>query len=226
MQVNDYSVMSLVSQSDLVTKIILLVLFCMSVVCWALFFYKMILLNLKRKQLQHVSALVKEIKRVDEVRALAVIHAQTFPGYIITKILLLLQSIMNNNQEKAGLTERDSFLLQQGVDQILEAVIADEDSYLSVFSSCAAVSPLLGLFGTVWGLVHAFLRISQKQQADIATVAPGVAEALITTLAGLMVAIPSLMMFHYLHSKLRKLHMHIYSLADTVVWLINTMFIG
>ena len=72
-----------------------------------------------------------------------------------------------------------------------------------MLSVSAAVSPLLGLFGTVWGLVHAFVRIGELQTADIATVAPGIAEALITTLAGLMVAIPALVMYHYVANKIR-----------------------
>lgn len=218
-----YSVINLITQSDTVTKIVLLILLGMSIVCWALFFYKLILLNIKKKQLRHVVALVKKSKTVDEVRSLAVIHAPTFPGYIITKIMLLLQGILQSNRERSLLNEKDTFLLQQGVEQVLEGMTADEDSYLSVFVTCAAVSPLLGLFGTVWGLVHAFLRISQKQQADIATVAPGLAEALVTTLAGLIVAIPALIMFHYLHAKLRTLQTGMYTLADTIVWLINTV---
>jgi biopolymer transport protein TolQ len=78
----------------------------------------------------------------------------------------------------------------------------------------AGVSPLLGLFGTVWGLIHAFVRISEKQSADIATVAPGIAEALITTLAGLMIAIPSLMMFSYLTTQLKSIEHRLIGVAD------------
>ena len=78
-----------------------------------------------------------------------------------------------------------------------------EESYLPFLFTSASVSPLLGLFGTVWGLVHAFIRISEKQSADITTVAPGIAEALITTLAGLLVAVPALVMYHYLIAQIR-----------------------
>ena len=77
-------------------------------------------------------------------------------------------------------------------------MILHDEAYVPILSSCAAVAPLLGLFGTVWGLIHAFLQISQTQVADLATVAPGISEALITTLAGLMVAIPALIMYNYL----------------------------
>lgn len=219
----NYSMFDLILQSDLMTKLVLFVLLCMSVLCWALFFYKLILLNIKKRQLYEIGTLVKRAKTVDEIRALAVMHAPTFPGYIIAKILVLLKMLLS--KEQMILSDRESVLLQQGVDQLVEEVISDEESYLSLFSSCAAVSPLLGLFGTVWGLVHAFLRISEKQQADIATVAPGLAEALITTLAGLLVAIPSLIMFHYLNNELKKLQSQVYTLADGNMWLINTMLV-
>ncbi len=76
---------------------------------------------------------------------------------------------------------------------------------------------MLGLFGTVWGLVHAFVSISQKQSADIATVAPGIAEALITTLAGLMVAIPALVMFVYLNTMVKDIEQKSMNLADRFI---------
>ncbi len=225
MEIFTHSIFGLITQSDLVTKLILLFLLAMSITCWALFFYKVILLNIKKRQLHHVAALVKKSSSIDEIRSLAASHASTFPGYCIIKILVLLKVLLETKESRTTLTDRDALLLQQGTDQIVENMLADEESYLSLFSSCAAVSPLLGLFGTVWGLIHAFLRISEKQQADITTVAPGIAEALITTLAGLLVAIPALLMFNYLTTQLRTVQSHLYSLVDNVLWLTTMTFV-
>ena len=85
---------------------------------------------------------------------------------------------------------------------------------MPILYSCAGVATLIGLFGTVWGLVHAFIRIGEKQAADIATVAPGIAEALITTLGGLMVAIPAYVMFHFLSVRVRALESHYHTFVD------------
>ena len=63
---------------------------------------------------------------------------------------------------------------------------------MGILATAAGVSPLLGLLGTVWGIIYAFINIGQQGSASIDTVAPGVAEALITTLVGLSVAIPAL----------------------------------
>ena len=86
--------------------------------------------------------------------------------------------------------------MQRYLAQTVDVVMAHEESYVSLLATSAAIAPLLGLFGTVWGLVHAFMSIHELQSADIATVAPGIAEALITTLVGLMLAIPALVMFN------------------------------
>ncbi|MCE5251197.1 MotA/TolQ/ExbB proton channel family protein [bacterium] len=64
--------------------------------------------------------------------------------------------------------------------------------WMAVLATTANISPLLGLLGTVWGIMGSFLNISQSGNATIATVAPGIAEALMTTIAGLCVAIPAM----------------------------------
>jgi biopolymer transport protein TolQ len=102
-------------------------------------------------------------------------------------------------------------------------MLLHNEEYLAVLSSSAAVAPLLGLFGTVWGLIHAFIRISETQVADIATIAPGIAEALITTLAGLLVAIPALVMFNYLHTKTRALEQQLITLADRITFIFQQL---
>ena len=97
-----------------------------------------------------------------------------------------------------------------------------EELFLPVLSTSAVVSPLLGLFGTVWGLVHAFMGIAQQRSADIAAVAPGIAEALITTLGGLIVAIPALIMFNYVQTRQRMFEFQLVSLADRFSAIIKT----
>jgi biopolymer transport protein TolQ len=115
-------------------------------------------------------------------------------------------------------------LVNQQIDQSLDELVHEEESYLPLVSTSAGVSTLLGLFGTIWGLIHAFIRISQMQSADIATVAPGIAEALITTLAGLMVAIPSTVMYNVLVVQVRKLEHKYLMLADKITMLFEPLF--
>jgi len=70
------------------------------------------------------------------------------------------------------------------------------ESRLSMLGSVGSVSPYVGLFGTVWGIMHAFTGLSNMQQVTLATVAPGIAEALVATAIGLFAAIPAVLAYN------------------------------
>jgi biopolymer transport protein TolQ len=70
------------------------------------------------------------------------------------------------------------------------------ESNLSFLASVASVSPYVGLFGTVWGIMHAFTGLASLQQVTLATVAPGIAEALVATAIGLFAAIPAVVAYN------------------------------
>ncbi|MEO5761015.1 MAG: MotA/TolQ/ExbB proton channel family protein [Vicinamibacteria bacterium] len=76
---------------------------------------------------------------------------------------------------------------------------------LSFLASTASVSPFIGLFGTVWGIMNAFGEIGRQGSASLAIVAPGISEALITTAAGLFAAIPAALFFNYFSDRVRAL---------------------
>src|SRR5437764_706361 len=70
------------------------------------------------------------------------------------------------------------------------------EQHLSFLASVGSVSPYIGLFGTVWGIMHAFIGLSNLQQVTLATVAPGIAEALVATAIGLFAAIPAVIAYN------------------------------
>jgi biopolymer transport protein TolQ len=76
---------------------------------------------------------------------------------------------------------------------------------LSFLASTASVSPFIGLFGTVWGIMNAFGEIGSQGSANLAIVAPGISEALITTAAGLFAAIPAALFFNHFSDRLKAL---------------------
>jgi len=88
------------------------------------------------------------------------------------------------------------------------------ERFLGFLATTAGVSPFIGLLGTVWGILNVFLQVSLQGTASIGTVAPGVAEALITTVAGLVVAIPALVAYNFFSSQLRILSIE----TDNFVW--------
>ena len=95
--------------------------------------------------------------------------------------------------------------------------LAKFDQRLPVLATTGSVCPFLGLFGTVWGVMTAFLDISTQGSTNIVVVAPGIAEALITTIAGLAVAIPAMVGYNYFVQRSRTLGLELEDLATAVL---------
>jgi biopolymer transport protein TolQ len=215
------SLWQLVYQSDTVSKIVLLILLVMSIACWAVFLGKLAMLRIKEQQFKKNNKKAQTAKSVTDLVDIATHSRNTTAGYFISKNLTFLKEIVSSVGQKINSYEWES--LERNIDNNIEAMISQNEEYLPILSSSAAVAPLLGLFGTVWGLIHAFIRISETQVADIATIAPGIAEALITTLAGLLVAIPALIMYNYLHTKTRALEQQLIILADRITFIFQQL---
>ena len=90
-----------------------------------------------------------------------------------------------------------------------------------VLSTTTTVSPFLGLLGTCWGIMIAFVNIGAQGSANLSVVAPGIAEALIATIAGLGTAIPALVFYNMLTNRVRALENEMESFAITVVDLLE-----
>ena len=212
----------LIHQSDWMSKFVLLILLFLSIACWAILLYKIIVWRIRKKQIKNALTFLKSAKDLDDVFYTASKFTNTLPGYLLTKKLSFLKTLLLHEKDgKQELDEREWELLQGRINQLLDSVVIQEEAYLPILSVSGQIGPLLGLFGTIWGLVHAFVDISQRQSADIAVVAPGIAEALITTLFGLIVAIPALIMFYYLSLKLREIDQQVSNLAGRFMWLVQ-----
>jgi biopolymer transport protein TolQ len=208
----------LIAQSDAISKSILLLLLCMSVACWAIFIGKLALFCTKERHFKDINRKTLKAKKITDLAEIATIAHKTTPGYFITKNIAFIKELQQGSPLD-GIKPLDWELFERNIDNTIEATLIHNEEYISFLSMCAAVGPLLGLFGTIWGLIHSFMRISESQVADIATIAPGIAEALIVTIAGLVVAIPALIMFNYLHLKARKLEHETIALADRITFI-------
>lgn len=215
----------LIMQSDIMSKGVLLLLLALSIISWSLFIYKWIILRRKRNDLIMVAQQLEKVTTFQDLLSLSFRMNDSFGGKFITKLLSYLKAILETAKlnGRTALTHEERELLREQAYQLADDIMAQEEVHLPFLSATAAVAPLLGLFGTVWGLVHAFISISQKQSADIATVAPGIAEALITTLAGLVVAIPALVMFVFLNNYVKNIDQRLINLADRVIMTANRL---
>ncbi len=98
----------------------------------------------------------------------------------------------------------DRQYLEKVVQYIVQGQINQQESYLPFLATTGNITPFIGLFGTVVGVINAFQEIGTQGSASIAVVAPGVAEALVATAAGLFAAIPAVVAYNYFLTKIRK----------------------
>jgi biopolymer transport protein TolQ len=94
--------------------------------------------------------------------------------------------------------------LEKVVQYIIHGQISQQESYLPFLATTGNITPFIGLFGTVIGIMNAFREIGEQGSSSIAAVAPGVAEALVATAAGLFAAIPAVIAYNYFLTKIRK----------------------
>ncbi len=214
----------IISTTDFITKCVLVFLLGMSIICWALTIYKYLLFKLKMAQLRQAHTLLTNVKNLEDFLARAASIQSTFAGEVISYFLADFKTLLKMYETNhTPLQDKDWYLLQSNINQRLDDALQQEEALLPFLSTSAQVAPLIGLFGTVWGLIHAFMGIAQQKSADIAAVAPGIAEALITTLGGLVVAIPALIMFHYLQGRMRVIEHMLASLADKCLWIMRSV---
>jgi biopolymer transport protein TolQ len=201
----------LIQQTDITSKIVLLILLGMSISCWAVFFYKLIIIKNKKNIFNELYHFLKQHPSEDQLQTFITHNLHTDAGAFLTHLM--------KAKQWEGIALDYPRLMSHAHDYI-DSCMAHEESAFSVLSVSASVAPLLGLFGTVWGLIHSFVGISEQQSADIATIAPGIAEALITTLAGLIVAIPAVVMIGYLYTCLSHLEQKCMQVARQIVMIL------
>ncbi len=216
----------LIIKADWMTKLILFSLFSLSVICLAIIIFKYLTLK-KEKRL--TSQLLQKLKTIYTVRDLVEISKQfrhSIAGKLLIQNLHELKTIVEKKEKiNQKITIQNIDHLETLTDQSIDKLLMDAEVYLPVLGTSAAVSPFVGLFGTVWGLIHCFVSISQEKSVEISVLAPGIAEALTTTLAGLTVAIPAMIAFHYFSNDLRKLEHQMGHLSDIFFGIIKQSFI-
>ena len=93
--------------------------------------------------------------------------------------------------------------IQRALDRARTTAITEMESRVPLLGTTASAAPFIGLFGTVWGIMNSFRNIGAKGAANLATVAPGIAEALVATAIGLMAAIPAVMAYNFFSRRIR-----------------------
>lgn len=195
------SVPSLVFQSGVFAKFILLILFVISVISWAVVYDRTRLFMKLRKGGQRLQA---EIASKGLAIPMETIK-QCLPS-VEGALLLETQRFLRDRQHLSSAVSSVSVLdrMKDLLERRAVAEVSEMEKNLIFLATTAGVSPFLGLLGTVWGIAGSFLSMGTHGTASIDVVGPGIAEALITTVAGLGAAIPALVGYNLLLRYVRR----------------------
>ncbi len=179
-------------------QVVLGLLVLMSLWSWTIIFTKVILYKRTRRQVTQGYTLFNDAEDLS-----GGLQAVSRDGNTALSRVGLLAVGEFRKLEKADIErDRKRMLVKDTLRRVLRQGVNEEmkslSSSLSFLATCANAAPFIGLFGTVWGIMNAFHSIGLSQSAALATVAPGISEALVTTAIGLVVAIPATIAYNYL----------------------------
>ena len=191
----DFSMWALFARATLTVKFVMIILIGSSVWSWSIFLQKVITYRAARREAQ-------------------IFEREFWSGNPLDELFEDIGDDPSGQSQRifaAGMTEwrrshrTDGKLIpgaQARIDRSMDVAIAKEteslQSGLQILATVGAITPFIGLFGTVWGIMHAFIEIAAQQNTNLAVVAPGIAEALLATGLGLLAAIPAVIFYNKL----------------------------
>jgi biopolymer transport protein TolQ len=191
----DLSIFQLVLNASLVVQAVMLLLLVVSIASWAAIFRKLFSLGKVKKLNEDFEREFWSGTSLNDLFATATKNAST--GGPMERIFA---SGMREYQKLRERRITDASSLMDGARRAMRASYQREmdvvETHLSFLASVGSVSPYVGLFGTVWGIMHAFNGLAALAQVTLATVAPGIAEALVATAIGLFAAIPAVVAYN------------------------------
>ncbi len=200
--VTDLGLWETVTHSGPIGFAALLLLVIFSVVSWAIIFYKAVVLRRAAGQTERFLTKFWEAKRLDQMYQ----ESDRFQHSPITQVFRSGYIELARLKKRSG----DEETLGGGIENVERALRRSQNAELTTLESLTSflatvgsTAPFIGLFGTVWGIMKAFRDIGRMGSANLATVAPGISEALIATAAGLAAAIPAVIAFNFFLSRIR-----------------------
>lgn len=188
-------VLDLISQTGPVARIVLIILLSFSIISWAIIFYKLRILSKAKKQSYDFLSYFRKSRKFSDIN----FSSDRFKFSPLASIFRAGYNEINfqiSHQEQ-GKNSLNLESLQRVLLRISNKEIERLENFMGFLATTGSVTPFIGLFGTVWGIMDSFREIGMRGSASLATVAPGIAEALITTAAGLFTAIPAVIFYNH-----------------------------
>lgn len=189
-------------------KLVLLTLLILSVVSWAIIFYKVKLIRTIEKESDEFSNLFWNSGNFSDISTQSKRYASTPLARLFESVNTEFQGLSDDESVQTSSdffpTELDRFKRVLEKTSVVEK--ARMEANLPFLATTGNTAPFIGLFGTVWGIMASFRSIGITGVANLAVVAPGISEALIATAVGLFAAIPAVVGYNYLLSKMERIY--------------------
>ncbi|HLI66019.1 MAG TPA: protein TolQ [Caulobacteraceae bacterium] len=207
-----FSIIAVFLRADIVVKVVLLGLFAASLWSWTVIIDKLVRFAALNRQADRFEREVASGRSLEDVAQ----DAGPDPRQALPRMLQAALRDWREGAKSGG--ETATALLLQRIDRALDSIIAREgarvEDGLGSLAIVATSSPFIGLFGTVWGIMHAFQAIALEKNTNLAVVAPSIAEALFATAVGLAAAIPAYIAYNKFSTDAGKFTSRLEGFAD------------
>jgi biopolymer transport protein TolQ len=197
-------VWQLFANTGLVARIVLGLLLIFSVFSWAIIFHKQRSFKAARRDSREFLKIFRQSKKLSDIRA----SCRTLKASPLVEVFLAgyreieNQAVVGENPGKPRIRSLDS--VHRALQIAASAELTRMEQWLSWLATTGSVTPFIGLFGTVWGIIDAFRGLGSAGTASLRSVAPGISEALVTTAAGLFAAIPAVVAYNQFVQRLKE----------------------
>lgn len=189
---NLLSPLSLYNHADIVVKTVILLLLFSSLLSWGVWLAKMLEIRTRKVHLQRSLKVLSMASSLHKLAGISHPACQAMSTIVQNEILQATKK--NYRVPVKSINERASMFIHR----IESKEVNTLNRGASILATIGAVAPFVGLFGTVWGIMHSFVSIAQMQTTNLSVVAPGIAEALFATALGLVAAIPAVILYNVL----------------------------
>ncbi|MDM4765098.1 protein TolQ [Pelomonas sp. SE-A7] len=190
----DLSIVSLILHASLMVKLVIAALLAVSLASWSVIFSKFFALSKVKASNEAFEQEFWSGKNLNELFSTVSAKQNGAPleRIFVAGMREFLKLRERRVAEPSALLDGARRAMRASFQRELDAM----ETHLSFLASVGSVSPYVGLFGTIWGIMHAFVGLSNLTQVTLATVAPGIAEALVATAIGLFAAIPAVLAYN------------------------------
>jgi len=189
--------------------IILLLLLLFSLLSWSIIFRKWLTFKQVGQKSQAFVDMFRKSARLSEVASACALYRGTPLSGIFTagyqELNTTIQSLTPKNPDHPVLTDRHLMGIQRALQRASTAELSLIERSMSWLATTGSVTPFIGLLGTVVGIINAFTSLGFEKTASIQAVAPGIAEALFTTAAGLFAAIPAVIAYNHFIARIKNI---------------------